>query len=328
MSRLVALVAALGVMLTCQRAEAQSWEASAFAGYTPSVEIDRRAPDLSQLDAGGGFTWGLQAARLFTNHWGAEALWTQQKSSLQGGTPSAGTFDFFFMTIRQLQGHVLYEFGAGDAPLRPFVFGGLGATFFTATDLQSETKLSIDYGAGLNYFASSRRHSTTHQPATSAIRSAFVSPGSHKLSSQPGRSSASEPLATGFERMSWQSILTVRLVRKDADRVNETFGSLTSLTDVLTNAHSPRQGDPNARLAPRPTRRSVTAQAAFADSGDSRRIHRERTRRGPDLLPVLRRTRRHARDSDGHVSPRVDSRQLRSGGTRYCRLHRRFLFRS
>jgi outer membrane protein W len=153
MNRLIALVAALGVMLTCQRAEAQSWEASAFAGYTPSVEIDRRAPELNQLDAGGGFTWGLQAARLFTPHWGAEALWTQQKSALQGGTPSAGTFDFFSMTIRQLQGNVVYEFGAGNAALRPFVFGGLGATFFTATDLQSETKLSIDYGAGLNYFA-------------------------------------------------------------------------------------------------------------------------------------------------------------------------------
>jgi len=153
MSRLVALIAVLGVVLTCQRAEAQSWEASAFAGYTPSVEIDRRPPELNQLDASGGFTWGLQAARLFTTHWGAEALWTQQKSSLQGGTPSAGTFDFFSMTIRQLQGHVLYEFGAGDKVLRPFVFGGLGATFFTASDLQSETKVSIDYGAGLNYFA-------------------------------------------------------------------------------------------------------------------------------------------------------------------------------
>jgi outer membrane protein W len=153
MNRLIALVAALGVMLTWQRAEAQSWEASAFAGYTPSVEIDRRAPELNQLDASGGFTWGLQAARLFTTHWGAEALWTQQQSALQGGTPSAGTFDFLSMTIRQLQGNVVYEFGAGNAALRPFVFGGLGATFFTATDLQSETKLSIDYGVGLNYFA-------------------------------------------------------------------------------------------------------------------------------------------------------------------------------
>jgi outer membrane protein W len=153
MSRLIALIAALGVMFTCQRAQAQSWEASGFAGYTPSVEIDRRAPDLNQLDASAGFTWGLQAARLFTTHWGAEALWTQQKSALEGGTASSGTFDFFTMTVRQFQGNVLYEFGAAEAKVRPFVFGGLGATFFTATDLQSETKLSIDYGAGLNYFA-------------------------------------------------------------------------------------------------------------------------------------------------------------------------------
>jgi hypothetical protein len=80
-------------------------------------------------------------------------LWTQQKSALEGGTPSSGAFDFFTMTVRQLQGNVRYEFGAGNAALRPFVFGGLGATFFSATDLQSETKLSFDYGAGLNYFA-------------------------------------------------------------------------------------------------------------------------------------------------------------------------------
>jgi len=155
MSRLIALVAALGLVLTSQQAEAQEqkWEASAFAGYTPSADIDRQAPDLNQLDARGGFTWGLQGARLFSTHWGAEALWTQQTSALEGGTRSSGPFDFFTMTVRQLQGNVLYEFGAGDAALRPFVFGGLGATFFSATDLQSETKLSLDYGAGLNYFA-------------------------------------------------------------------------------------------------------------------------------------------------------------------------------
>jgi hypothetical protein len=57
------------------------------------------------------------------------------------------------MTVRQLQGNVRYEFGAGEAKVRPFVFGGVGATFFSAADLQSETKLSLDYGTGLNYFA-------------------------------------------------------------------------------------------------------------------------------------------------------------------------------
>ena len=106
------------------------------------------ASDLNQLDVRGTFTWGVQAARLFTTHWGAEVLWTQQKSALEGGTASSGAFDFFTMTVRQLQGNVLYEFGAGEAKVRPFVFGGIGATFFSAADLQSETKLSFDYGGG------------------------------------------------------------------------------------------------------------------------------------------------------------------------------------
>ncbi len=80
-------------------------------------------------------------------------LWTQQQSALEGGTATSGAFDFFTMTVRQLQGNVLYEFGAREAKVRPFVFGGIGATFFSAADLQSETKLSFDGGAGLNYFA-------------------------------------------------------------------------------------------------------------------------------------------------------------------------------
>ncbi len=153
MSRLTLLVGALGLLFACQRVEAQSWEASAFTGYTPAVDIDRRAADLNQLDIRDSFTWGLQGARQLTTHWGAEVLWTQQKSAFEGGTTSSDTFDFFTMTIRQLQGNVRYQFGAGEAKLRPFVFGGLGATFFSADDLQSDTKLSIDYGGGLNYFA-------------------------------------------------------------------------------------------------------------------------------------------------------------------------------
>jgi outer membrane protein W len=153
MTRLAALVGVFGLLFACDRAQAQSWEASAFAGYTPAADIDRRATDLSQLDVRGSFSWGIQGSRMLTTHWGAEALWTQQKSALEGGTTSSGAFDFFTMTVRQLQGNVLYQFGAGRARVRPFVFGGLGATFFSADDLQSETRLSIDYGGGLNYFA-------------------------------------------------------------------------------------------------------------------------------------------------------------------------------
>jgi outer membrane protein W len=141
------------LLLLGQQAHAQSWQASAFAGYTPAVDIERRAPELSQLDVRESFTWGLQLARLFTTRWGAEVLWTQQQSALEGQTASSEAFDFFTMRVRHLHGNVLYEFGAGDAKMRPFVFGGIGATFFSAADLQSETKLSFDYGGGLKYFA-------------------------------------------------------------------------------------------------------------------------------------------------------------------------------
>jgi opacity protein-like surface antigen len=54
--------------------------------------------------------------------------------------------------VSQLQGDAVYHFGAPDARLRPFVFGGLGATFFSADDLESETKFSFGLGAGVKYF--------------------------------------------------------------------------------------------------------------------------------------------------------------------------------
>ena len=151
MSRLIALVAVLGLMLTGQPAQAQSWEASGLAAYTPSVGLDRQAPELSELNIRGGFTWGVQGARLFTPRWGAELLWTQQASALELGTED-GTADLFTMTVRQLQGNVLYHFGDADARLRFFAFGGLGTTFLSADDLESETKFSFGLGGGVNYF--------------------------------------------------------------------------------------------------------------------------------------------------------------------------------
>ena len=38
------------------------------------------------------------------------------------------------------------------ARVRPFLFAGLGTTFFSARDLQSETKLSSGFGGGVKYF--------------------------------------------------------------------------------------------------------------------------------------------------------------------------------
>jgi opacity protein-like surface antigen len=58
------------------------------------------------------------------------------------------------MTVRQLHGNVVYRLGRADAKWQPFAFAGLGATFFSADTVESETKLSLDVGGGVKYFIS------------------------------------------------------------------------------------------------------------------------------------------------------------------------------
>jgi opacity protein-like surface antigen len=152
MRGITALTAAIALTFATAPARAQSWEVSGLAGFTPSADLDRRAPQLTQLDIRGGFTWGAQVARLFTPHWAVEATWTEQASALEIGT-TAGTADLFLITVDQLQGNAVYHFGNATARLRPFAFAGLGATFFRADDLQSETKFTWGFGGGVKYFA-------------------------------------------------------------------------------------------------------------------------------------------------------------------------------
>jgi outer membrane protein W len=144
--------AAVVLLASSATARAQSWELSGVVAYTPSAGLDQQAPELSGLAVGGGFTWGVQAARSFGPHWGAEVSWTQQSSALELET-RAGSADLFAMNVGQLHGDVVYHFGAGDARLRPFVFAGVGATFLTGDELASETKLSFGLGGGVKYFS-------------------------------------------------------------------------------------------------------------------------------------------------------------------------------
>jgi outer membrane protein W len=145
--------AAVAVLIVPSPARAQSWEASGLFGFTPSAAIDEPASELSDADIRGEITWGLQAARFFTPSLGAEVLWTQQASAFEVGT-AEGKADLFTMTVRQLHGNVVYRLGPAGATWQPFVFGGLGATFFTADTVESETKFSLDLGGGVTFFPS------------------------------------------------------------------------------------------------------------------------------------------------------------------------------
>ena len=82
------------VSITSVSASAQSCELSGLAGFTPAVELEHRAPELTDLSVRGGFTFGFQGTRFFTPRWGAEVVFTQQASALEAGTPG-GTADLY-----------------------------------------------------------------------------------------------------------------------------------------------------------------------------------------------------------------------------------------
>jgi len=139
------------LLLGASPAWAQRTEVAFLSGYTSSGNIDQKAVGIQELQIEGGFTWGLEASRFFSPHLGVEFLWARQGSELTIGTGS-GSAELFEMNVSQLQGNFVYQFGAEQARLKPFVFAGLGATFFSAQDLESETKLSWGLGAGVKWF--------------------------------------------------------------------------------------------------------------------------------------------------------------------------------
>jgi len=81
-------LALLMVLSVSASASAQSWEMSGVAGFTPAVELEQRAPELTDLSVRGGFTWAVQVARFMTARWGMEVAFTQRDSALEAWSSS------------------------------------------------------------------------------------------------------------------------------------------------------------------------------------------------------------------------------------------------
>jgi hypothetical protein len=151
MTRLLTFAGVL--LLWAPAARAQSWELSALAGYVPAVDLEQQSPDVDEVSIGGGFMFTIQGARQLTPNWGVEASFTQQYSSYDI-TMNGETGSLFSIDIAQVHADVVYEFGEAARRLRPFVFGGLGATFLGARDVPRETKLSFGAGGGAKMWLS------------------------------------------------------------------------------------------------------------------------------------------------------------------------------
>ncbi|MGH9322397.1 MAG: outer membrane beta-barrel protein, partial [Vicinamibacteria bacterium] len=139
------------VLLVAVPASAQRFEAAGLFGYTASAGLEQVARELNDLEIGGGFTWAGQFDYFFTRNLGIEGSWAQREGDVIVST-SAGSAGLFDLDARQFLGSVVYQWGAEESKLRPFVVGGLGATFFDAKDIPGETKIAWAAGGGVKLY--------------------------------------------------------------------------------------------------------------------------------------------------------------------------------
>lgn len=130
---------------------AQGTEISLLGGFTSSADIEKKATEIKELKLKSGLTLGGAVTHFFSPHVGAEVSFAHQQSALTL-TTATDEADLFDVGIGQLHGSFVYQFGVDGARVRPFLFGGLGATFLSSAYLDSETKLAWSAGAGLRWF--------------------------------------------------------------------------------------------------------------------------------------------------------------------------------
>ena len=144
----------VALVLAAGPAWAQHTEIAAVAGYTTAGGIEMKAPQFQDLAIDDSFTVGLQVARFFNTHVGVEGSWIRQHSGL-AFTTRGGSGELFELHADQLQASFVYQFGGDESPLQPFVSAGLGATFFSAHEPETEAKLAPVLAAGLKWYPSS-----------------------------------------------------------------------------------------------------------------------------------------------------------------------------
>jgi len=147
------LAAGVVLLLMAVPAAAQSMELGALVGFIPPTPLERTAEELEEARIDGGVTFAFNVARFRTERWGIAGEWTQQFSGF-GIETSDARATLYDINISTLHGYLVYRFGSADAKARPFAFGGAGLKYFSARDLDGETKLSFGLGGGLSYFMS------------------------------------------------------------------------------------------------------------------------------------------------------------------------------
>lgn len=157
------------IAVTAIPARAQRAEASFNIGYTASNGITGASTHIIQgqaytdLDVTSGFAWGFTVGAFLNPHMEVGFLFDHQKSTFEVSSPSP-SLKVADLAVYNYHGIFEYNWGAPGGMVRPFAFGGLGATHYAPGDLaitptipgrtsiDSATKFSTTWGGGVKVY--------------------------------------------------------------------------------------------------------------------------------------------------------------------------------
>jgi len=157
MTWMVAVAVLLGTVAQAQDAKV---ELSGTAGWIFSDGVSGASGDYVRIDPKDAFSWGARIGFLVSENVEVGALFNLQKTSYEVSSVAGGAFDVGDVSIYNYHGYLAYNFGAADAPVRPYFLGGLGVTqygsfttnFGAQRTLDGETQFSTTWALGLKMF--------------------------------------------------------------------------------------------------------------------------------------------------------------------------------
>jgi opacity protein-like surface antigen len=143
-------------------AQSKRVEINPFFGYTLSdgVDVDPfivGGNTYNAINPKSGIGYGAQFGFFVNENMEVGFLLSRQDSKLEAKGPA--TVDFTDMSVMNYHAIFTYNWGDEDAKARPFLFGGLGATQFSPSDvsgvsIDGSTKFSTTWGGGVKAYAS------------------------------------------------------------------------------------------------------------------------------------------------------------------------------
>jgi opacity protein-like surface antigen len=168
--RIVAVAALVAVGVVRAQAQAPPRVEIAFeTGYTASEGIQTSSARIiggqvyNDLDIKSGANFGFLAGVYVTPNAEVEFLWNRQLSQFDASNPAPSQL-LADVSVDNYHGNFVYNWFESDAKVRPFLFGGIGATHYSpgdpvslpkvtsATGIDSATKFSFTWGGGVKLY--------------------------------------------------------------------------------------------------------------------------------------------------------------------------------